>query len=98
MIGQSLANIFNIPHWNINNIFCLLTLCFFLGFSLGFHKKVEPLSHAANCIIICRVQEILKSNCFYKKKILNERNCSFKTMVHKPLLKTLGSYLICQCK
>ena len=34
----------------------------------------------------------------FTKKILDERNYSFKTMVHKPLLKTLGSYLICQCK
>ena len=32
----------------------------------------------------------------FKKKILDKENYSFKTTVHKQLLKTLGTYLFCQ--
>ena len=33
---------------------------------------------------------------FRKKKILDKENYSFKTTVHKQLLKTLETYLFCQ--
>ena len=56
--------------------------------------KSSTTKSSCNCTTTCKVQETLQL--LLLRNLLDEVNYRFKITVHKQLLKTLGTYLICQ--